>query len=143
MKTGVFCLCMLLSMMAGAVHAQQQSGDDRFGRYFFSPELVMKNEDITDLTDDQRADLKSKIRNAQSNFNDLQWRLQDKIEKLISVIKQPHPDQHEVMTRLESVLATEGDIKRAQIKLLVEIKNGLTFEQQAKLEEMRNKPPSK
>jgi Spy/CpxP family protein refolding chaperone len=143
MKTGVLCLCMWLSMTAGVARAQQQPGDDRFGRYFFSPELVMQNEELINVSDDQRADLKKKIRDAQNNFNGLQWQLQDQIEKLISVIKQPHPDEHEVMMRLQRVLDAEGEIKRTQLRLLVRIKNALTSEQQAKLEEVRNKPPSR
>jgi len=92
-----------------------------FGRYFFSPELVMQNEDTINLSDDQRADLKKNIRGAQNNFNDLQWQLQDQIEKLISVIKQPHPDEHEVMMRLQRVLDAEGEIKRTQLRLLVRL----------------------
>ena len=52
-------------------------------------------------------------------------------------------DEQEALAQLDKVLATERDIKREQITLLVRIKDKLTPEQQAKLVEIRNKPGNK
>ena len=44
-----------------------------------------------------------------------------------------------LLAQLEKVLGFEREMKRAQIALLVHIKNKLTPEQQAKLEDIRSK----
>jgi Spy/CpxP family protein refolding chaperone len=58
------------------------------------------------------------------------------VEKLVSLVKQPHVDEQQILAQLEKVL--EREVKRAQVTLLVHIKNRLTPQQQAKLEEIRS-----
>jgi hypothetical protein len=62
---------------------------------------------------------------------------------MLAVVKQPRIDEHQALAQLEKVLSAEREIKRAQIALLVHIKNKLTSEQQAKLEDIRGRPASK
>ena len=45
-----------------------------------------------------------------------------------------------MVAQLDKVLASEREIKRAQISLLVRIKNNLTEEQQHRLQAMRGEP---
>jgi Spy/CpxP family protein refolding chaperone len=52
-------------------------------------------------------------------------------------------DEQQVLAQLEKLLAAEREIKRAQVTLLVRIKNKLTPEQQEKLSELRGKPVNK
>src|SRR5271168_3285609 len=66
------------------------------------------------------------------------WKLQDEMEKLVSLVKQPHVEEQDTLAQLEKVLAMEREIKRAQVSLLVRIKNKLTPEQQAKLAAIRS-----
>jgi len=95
------------------------------------------------LSAEQKDYFKTEIRAAQLKFTELQWKLQDEMEKLVTVIKQPRVDEQQVLAQLEKVLAAEREIKRQQVTLLVRIKNKLTPEQQGKLSELRSKPPSK
>ena len=138
MRTRVLGFCLLFFVAIGAVRAQHP-GDDPIGRNLFPPELVMQNQEAVGLNDEQRAFLKTEIRQAQTKFTDLQWKLQDEMEKMASLIKQPHPDEQQVLAQLEKVLGFEREMKRAQIALLVHIKNKLTPEQQARLEDIRSK----
>jgi len=62
---------------------------------------------------------------------------------MASLVKQPRVDEPQVLAQLEKVLAIEREIKRAQVALLVRIKNNLTPEQQTKLLEIRNKSENK
>jgi len=48
-----------------------------------------------------------------------------------------------VLDQLEKVLGWEREIKRAQITLMVRIKNGLSAEQQARLRQLRAEAPGK
>jgi Spy/CpxP family protein refolding chaperone len=50
-------------------------------------------------------------------------------------------DQKAVLAQLDRILVLEATVKRAQITLLVEIKNQLTPAQQAKLRELRRSAP--
>jgi Spy/CpxP family protein refolding chaperone len=103
----------------------------------------MQNQQAIGLTDEQRDSLKTELRQAQMKFTDWQWKLQDEMEKLISMVRQPRVDEQQALAQLEKVLTIEREIKRAQVALLVRIKNKLTPEQQAKLEEIRSKSAGK
>ena len=142
MKPRVICLCLLLFLAASAALAQQPDRDP-LGQSFFAPELVMQNQEAIGLTDEQKSFLKTEIRAAQLKFTELQWKLQDEMEKMIALVKQPHVEEKDAVAQLERVLALERDIKRAQVTLLVRIKNKLTPEQQVKLAEIRGKSDNK
>jgi Spy/CpxP family protein refolding chaperone len=135
-------LCLAACMAAGqqpAPEARPQPGPDPLGQSFFAPELVIQNQQAIGLTDEQKTYFRTEIRDAQMKFTDLQWKLQDEAEKMVSLVKQPHVDEQQTLAQLEKVLSVEREVKRAQIALLVHIKNKLTPEQQAKLEDLRSK----
>ncbi len=142
MKAQVLSVCALLILSAAAALGQQPD-QDPIGQNFFAPELVIQNQAAIGLNDDQKTYLKTEIRQAQLKFTESQWKLQDEMEKLVSLVKQPHVEEQDALTQLEKVLAMEREIKRAQVTLLVRIKNKLTPEQQAKLFEIRSKSGNK
>ena len=136
----------LLLLAASLASAQQpaplppgQPGPDPLGQSFFPPELVIQNQQAIGLTDEQKTYLKTEIRSAQLKFTDLQWKLQDEAEKMVALAQQPHVDEAQALAQLEKVLSLEREVKRAQITLLVHIKNKLSPDQQAKLEDLRGK----
>lgn len=146
MKAKIVHVCALILLAVSWAAAQQpspagQPGPDPLGQNFFPPELVMQNQQAIGLTDEQKNYLRTEIRDAQMKFTDLQWKLQDEAEKMLAVVKQPHVDEQQALAQLEKVLSVEREVKRAQIALLVHIKNKLTPDQQAKLEDFRSKPP--
>jgi Spy/CpxP family protein refolding chaperone len=146
MKARVLCACALLFLAAGAVRGQQpgqQPDQDPIGQSFFAPELVIQHQEAIGLSEEQKTYLKTEIRQAQLKFTELQWKLQDEMEKMVSLVKQPQVEEQDALAQLEKVLAIEREIKRAQVTLLVRIKNKLTPEQQAKLAEIRSKPGNK
>jgi hypothetical protein len=59
------------------------------------------------------------------------------MEGLTGLLKQSKADEAQVAAQLDKVLASERDIKRAQISLLVRIKNNLTDDQQRRLRALR------
>ena len=142
MKLYALSLCALLVLAVATARAQQPD-QDPIGQNFFAPELVMQNQSAIGLNDEQKTYLKTEIRQAQLKFTETQWKLQDEMEKLVSLVKQPHVEEQEAVAQLEKVLAMEREIKRAQVTLLVRIKNKLTPEQQAKLAELRGRQGSK
>ena len=142
MKTRTLCICAILLFAAGAARGQQPD-QDPIGQSFFAPELVIQHQEAIGLSAEQKDYFKAEIRQAQLKFTELQWKLQDEMEKLISQVKQPRVDEQQVLTQLERVLAAEREIKKEQVTLLVRIKNKLTPEQQGKLVELRSKSANK
>jgi len=136
----LYVLCVLV---CGAASAQQQPGEDPIGQSFFPPELVIQHQEAIGLSAEQKDYFKAEIRQAQLKFTELQWKLLDEMEKLVSLVKQPRVDEQQALAQLERVLAAEREIKKEQVTLLVRIKNKLTPEQQGKLAELRGKPANK
>ena len=70
----------------------------------------------------------------------MQWDMQSESEKLVQLLKARPVDENAVLAQVDQVLKREREIKKAQISLLVRIKNLLTDWQQNKLMELRRKP---
>src|SRR6266550_8580272 len=141
MRTRVLCICVIFLFAAGAIRAQQPD-QDLIGQSLFAPELVIQHQEAIGLSAEQKDYFKTEIRQAQLKFTELQWKLQDEMEKLVVLVKQPRVDEQQVLAQLEKLLAAEREVKREQVTLLVRIKNKLTPEQQGKLAELR-KPANK
>jgi Spy/CpxP family protein refolding chaperone len=142
MKTAIFCICVAALLAAGAARGQQPD-QDPIGQSFFAPELVIQHQEAIGLSAEQKDSFKAEIRQAQLKFTELQWKLQDEMEKLIALVRQPRVDEQQALAQLEKVLAAEREIKKEQVTLLVRIKNKLTPEQQSKLAELRGKQATK
>ena len=142
MRARLLWICAALLLTAGTARAQLPE-QDPIGQSFFAPELVMQHQEAIGLSAEQKDYLKTEIRQAQLKFTEWQWKLQDEMEKMVALVKQPRADEQQVLAQLEKVLAAEREIKREQVTLLVRIKNKLTPEQQGKLLELRGKPANR
>lgn len=142
MKARMMLLCAALLLAAGSAAAQHgpgAPGRDPVGDNLFPPELIMSHQEAISLAPEQKTYIREELRKAQGQFTDLQWQLQDAMEAFSSMLKQNSVDEQAALAQLDKVLATEREIKRAQISLMVRIKNKLTPEQQARLRELRAK----
>lgn len=142
MKAGILFLCAGLLLAAVPALAQgpppqPRPPHDPIGEALFPPELVMSHQQEIGLEPEQKLYLRQEIAKAQSHFTELQWQLQDAMESLVTLLKQTPADEQQVMAQLDKVLATEREIKRTQITLMLRIKNKLTPEQQARLRQLR------
>jgi Spy/CpxP family protein refolding chaperone len=138
MRPKALCVCALLFVIAVTVRGQQPNPDP-IGQNLFAPELVLQHQEAIGLSAEQKEYFKTEIRQTQVKFTELQWKLQDEMEKMVALVSQPHVDEQQVLAQLEKVLAAEREVKRVQVTLLVRIKNKLTPEQQSKLVDLRNK----
>jgi Spy/CpxP family protein refolding chaperone len=136
MKVKVYVVCVLLVLAAGRFWAEEQSSDP-IGENLFPPELLMQNQQAIGLTDEQRTGIQKEIQTAQSTFTDWQWKLQDQIQQMVSLIKQDHVDEQKVLAQLDQILNIEREIKRTHFALVIRIKNKLTPNQIAKLVELK------
>ena len=125
----------------GPPTGQRGPGQDKddWARSFFVPELVMQHQTEIGLQDAQRATLTSAVQQAQGKIMEVQWKLSAEAEKLGRLIQTTQVDETQVLEQADRILALEREVKKAQISLLVRIKNTLTAAQQGKLMEIRGR----
>jgi Spy/CpxP family protein refolding chaperone len=138
MKLKIYALVVLL-LLTGQTLKAAQSKDDPIGDLLFSPELVMQHQQAIGLSDEQKESLKADLRKAQLKFTEMQWQLQDEMEKLLALLKQEQISEQQTIGQLDKVLSIEREIKRGQFALLIQIRNRLTPEQRARLLELKNR----
>src|ERR1051326_1463497 len=99
----------------------------------------MQNQKALNLTDEQKKAIKSEVLSLQSKLTDQQWDMQGEMETLVSLMKESKIDEKKCLAQLDKVIGLEDGVKRAHFTLVVRIKNLLTPEQQAKLQEIRDR----
>ena len=139
MRSKLFLLTLVLLFNTATLRAQQPTSDP-LGENLFPPELVMQHQEALGLTEEKITLLETELHQAQARFADLQEQLQAEAEKMVELVKQGRLDESKTLAQLDKILNLEREIKRAQIALLVRIKNRLSPEQQVKLREIRSKP---
>jgi Spy/CpxP family protein refolding chaperone len=137
MRTVVWIALLAVPLFA------QQPPEDPMRDIMFPPEIVMQHQQDVGLSDDQKGYLKTELRQAQLRFTELQWSLQDEMDRFASILKRSKVDEKEAIAQLDKVLNAEREIKRTQIALLIRIKNNLTPAQQIKLREIVEKAKGK
>lgn len=143
MKTKIGLAIILLAAIAltvayaqGPPH-QPPHHNDPLAHFVFPPELVMQHQREINLTVEQKTFLRGEIQRVTSRFTDLQWQLQDAMEGLQGIMKESSVNEQQALAQLEKILDTEREIKKLHLELAIHIKNRLTTEQQAKLNELR------
>jgi len=141
MRSRALLSLVFLQLSGAALAVAQSPPDDPLRDHFFPPELVMQNQQAIGLSEDQKSFFKTELRQAQQRFTELQWKLDDEMERFVALVKQPQVDEPQALAQLDKVLAAEREIKRTQISLLIRLKDHLRPDQQARLQEIRRKPP--
>jgi Spy/CpxP family protein refolding chaperone len=103
----------------------------------------MSNQQAIARTESQRQAIQGNMLDTQKKLLDQQFKLQGEVEKLQQLLKSATPDETKVLEEMDKVLGAERDIKRAQLSLMVRLKNNLTQQQQAQLETLRKQLPEK
>ena len=132
-----FALATLCLAFSSAALSAEDAPSDPIAEQLFPPELAMKFSREIDLGDAQRTAIKEAVKKAQGSFLDAQFDMAAESGKMVRLLQANPVDSKAVLAQLDRILALEATVKRAQITLLVEIKNLLTPPQQAKLRELR------
>jgi heavy-metal resistance protein len=136
-----------ICVVDGAPRPPQECGmagakpDDPLARYLFPLELVMAHQQAIGLTERQRTAIQQAVKDAQGKFVDVQFSMSGEMEKLQRLLQGTSPDESDVLDQVDRVLGLEREIKRAQLALMVRIKNTLTDQQQAALQRLRGQTP--
>ena len=125
---------------AGAAVAQPTSTPDPISQALIGPDVVMSHQGELGLSDTQRRAIQYDILDAQRRFTNSQFELAGASEKLLNALKPSHVDQPKAMSALDDVLRLERDVKHAQLTLMIQIKNELTPDQQARARTFTTQP---
>ena len=108
-------------------------GGPAFLRQLFPPNLVMEHQQEIGLRSAQVDTIKKAMNEAQQRLLDLQWRLEAESEGLTTLLAAPRVDEKATLQKLDVVTGIEQQVKKTNFTLLIEIKNALDPDQQAKL----------
>ena len=138
----VLGVAIALAALAAGARAQQPPGgpphpEDPLARFLFPPELVMQQQRAIGLKPEQRTTITRAIQEFQTKMLDLQWQMQEQTQRLAELLDKPAVEQTAVLAQIDKLLAVEREVKRAHISVLIQIKNSLTSEQQARLAQAR------
>jgi Spy/CpxP family protein refolding chaperone len=136
----LFIAILLLSIPAFGQQPPAPN-DDPIGRQLFPPEMVMGHQEELALQEKQRAAIRAEVVKVQTRFIDLQWQLSEDSEKMVNLLRGVPIDEAKVLEQADKVMAVERDVKKMQLSMLIRIKNLLTAEQIARLQEIRRKSP--
>lgn len=144
MKRVLAMTLVLAALAVGASSQQPPAGpggpphpQDPLARFLFPPELVMQQQRAIGLKPEQRTAITRAVQEFQGKVVDLQWQMQDETQRLGELLDKPTVDQAAALAQIDKLLAVEREVKRAHIGLLIQIKNVLTAEQQARLAQAR------
>jgi hypothetical protein len=140
MKYLAWISALLISALACPQSPPSGTTDD-IAQSLFAPDVVLKYREAIGLDEAQSKALKDLIQKAQARFLDLQWDMQAEAGKLVQLVRLPRVDEPAALMQVDKVLGKEREVKRAQISLLIQIKNLLTPAQQQKLSELRASSP--
>ncbi|HKQ38427.1 MAG TPA: periplasmic heavy metal sensor [Verrucomicrobiae bacterium] len=130
-------------LVAGSLNAAQPPPHrpDPLAEHLFPPDLIMQNAEEINLTDEQRDKIEAEMRKAHERFDEMQAKREKLLEEAEAVLKKDRIDESAALAQLEKVLNQERELRRAHLSLMIALKNKLTPEQQAKLEEMKRHAP--
>ena len=130
--------CLALLLAGGAARAQQpQKPEDAIAALLFPPELVMQHQQKIGLKPAQRTAITSAIQEVQAKVIDVQWRMQEEMQKLLELLQGTPVNESAALAQVDRLFTAERDIKRAHLALLIQIKNTLTKEQQSALQALK------
>jgi Spy/CpxP family protein refolding chaperone len=129
---------LVLLMALPAWGRAQTPPPDPVGQALFPPEIVMQHQQALGITANQRAAITAAIQKTQNRMLEVQWDMQSATQKLAELLGATPVDETAALAQVDRVLNLERGVKRAQLSLMIRIKNALTREQQAKLKVLRS-----
>jgi hypothetical protein len=112
-------------------------GDDPLARHLYPPELLLAHQEAIALSGAQRTAVQQAMMASQTQSLNAQLKLASATEQLAKSLSAATVDEAAALQLVDQVLAAEREVKRAQLVLLVRVKNQLSAEQQAALDKWR------
>jgi hypothetical protein len=129
MKSTIQWLCVALMALSGHMALGDPPGDP-LRSLLIPPEVLIQNRARIGLTPQQVAEIHSCLEKFGPKAKELQGELNQTMGRLVELLSSPKPDENAVLKQLDAVLAIENEQKRRHFRMMVQIRNHLTTEQQ-------------
>ena len=118
-----------------------QPPSDPLGEGLFPPDLVMRFQAEIGLTEEQRQAIMSDLQQAQPKFEKLHQQLEREKAALASLLKKERVELEPALAQTDKLLNVERELRRLQLALQIGLKNRLTPDQQARLQDLKMQGP--
>ncbi|HEX3528509.1 MAG TPA: periplasmic heavy metal sensor [Thermoanaerobaculia bacterium] len=142
-----FALAFLVTVIALAslpAHADGEPGGnaDPIAHLLYPPEAMLGHAQELGLDDAQRKAIRTEVVQAQRQFLDAQLNMQEASEGLQRLLQERPVNESKSLAAADQVMGLERTIKRAQLTLLIHLKNLLTPAQLTKMAEIQKRSAS-
>ncbi|NAS32052.1 hypothetical protein GTQ40_13785 [Flavobacteriaceae bacterium R38] len=127
------CVITLLFIIYGTCLLAQ----DVFQKELFSTNLVLKNRNEINLSNQQVDNIKKIYDNHISDFNSIKWDLNTEFVDLGKLLAVSKIDEKRSLAKMEKIITLENKLKLIRLEMLIKIKNELNASQQKKLKTLR------
>ena len=115
------------------------AGGDPIARLLYPPEALLGHAQELGLDDAQKKAIRTEVVAAQKQFLDAQMSLQEASEGMQRLLQERPVNEAKTLAAADQVMGLERTIKRAQLSLLIHLKNLLTPAQLAKMAEIQKR----
>lgn len=139
--TLAFAIFASASLLASPALAQDAS--EKLMRNFVHPRMLMRHQAELGLTDTQKSAIKNYVKAAQSKSVDVQFELEQQMQKLQDLVGQDEVDKSAAVTQARKVMSLENEMKAIQLGLMIDVKNVLKPAQIEKIKQFRKEQQAK
>lgn len=122
-------LGMVLVVACGRVALAEQPAGDPLHHLLISPDVLIHHRAEIGLTDEQVEQIRSRLEEAGPKTHEHQMRLNKAMGRLAKLLSADNIDEGAALKQLDEVLAIEKDLKHVHLRLMIQIRNGLTAQQ--------------
>ncbi len=108
-----------------------------YAEHLFPPELIMRHQTRLRIREGQRDSILREINLLQATASQAQWRIAEESQKLNDLLAGERVNVSDVLSQADRVMTQETALKRAQLNMLVRLRNLLSPEQRAILRGLR------
>jgi len=118
--------------------ADEDLGSSSLEEKLFTPDLIMSHQKELGIEEKQRTAIINEITKAQNDILQGRWQLKGATEQLAALLEASPIEESKTLAQAEKVMNLERDVKKANLAMLIRIKNQLTAAQQKKLAKLRD-----
>ena len=138
LRTWTLLVGLTLSMLWTSNVAAQGRGDV-IKELVPPPRMILRHQEELGLTAKQKKELKTIIKDAQSNSLDLEFKVQEEAEKLAKLIGAQKINLDKSLKQADLLMAAESKLKRVKLEMMLKTRMLLTQSQLKKIEEFKAK----
>lgn len=128
-------LALLALVAAGTAGAAGEKGDPFRGK-LFPPNVILEHREALELTKAQFTAIREAVVRVQADIAEHEWDLQEAYQEIMQSLDQKPIDEQKTLGHVSRALAAENEVKKKQMTMLIRIRNLLTDEQVAYLEQL-------